>query len=77
MLEMIGVNPDDPTTHRAFHENQGYDLESPPLCIMKGACKGLLHFYDDCPNIESDKTYYAYWMAWAFSAGTFTAIAVG
>ena len=48
---MIGVNPDDPTTHRAFHQNQGNDLEAPPLCIMKGACKGLLHFYSDCPNI--------------------------
>ena len=63
---MIGVNPDDPTTHLAFHQNQGNDLEAPPLCIMKGVCKGLRHLYSDCPNIVSEDTYYAYWKGWAF-----------
>ena len=65
MLEMLGVEPNDPTTHAAYHRNQGFDPTVPPFCIKKGACLGQAHFFVDCPNVASDEEYYAYWKEWA------------
>ena len=65
MLEMLGVNPDDPTTHAAYHRNQGFDTKVPPFCIKKGPCLGQAHLYADCPTIVDDEDYYAYWREWA------------
>ena len=58
---MIGVDPTYPATHAAFHRGQGHDQVEPPLCIAKGEYQDLRHFYNDCPNIASEESYYAFW----------------
>ena len=65
MLKMIGVNPADPSTHAAFHKGQGFDPARPPMCIAKGTFLGQAHFYNECPNTESDESYYVFWQEWA------------
>ena len=65
MLEMLGVDPTDPTTHAAYHRGQGFDPAVPPFCIRKGACLGKAHFYVDCPNVPSEGAYNAFWQEWA------------
>ena len=65
MLEILGVDPADPTTHEAYHRVQGFDPTVPPFCIKKGACIGLSNFYYDCSNVPSEEAYYAFWQEWA------------
>ena len=65
VLEMIGVDPADPSTRAAFHKGQGFDPANPPISIAKETCLGQAHFYNECPNIASDESYYAFWQEWA------------
>lgn len=58
MLEMVEVNPDNPTTHFEYHCRQGNSEHEPLLSISKASCRGSNHFYSQCPNIESDEEYY-------------------
>ena len=65
MLDMLGVDPADPSTHAAYHKSQCFDPAIPPWCIAKGACQGMSHFYNEFPNVPSEEAYYAFWQEWA------------
>lgn len=55
MLEMIGVNADDPAIHFDYHLRQGLNKNERPLYINKVTCRGSNHYNLQCPNFESEK----------------------
>lgn len=61
MLEMIGVNSDDPTNHIEYHRQQGRNEYEPSLCTNKDTIRGSSHFLASYPNVESDEAYYRLW----------------
>ena len=38
LLEMIGVDPFEPSTQTEYHRRQGYNNLTPPFCIRRDVC---------------------------------------
>ena len=53
LLEMVGVDPFNPSTQQEYHRRQGFNPLEPPFCIRRDSCVGLRHFFSDCPTIVS------------------------
>ena len=65
LIEMIGVDPFDPSTKQEYHRRQGFDPQAPPFCIRRDVCAGLRHFFVDCPTVSSAEDYANSWGYWA------------
>ena len=65
LLEMIGVDPFNPSTQREYHRRQVFNHLEPPFCIRRDVCVNLRHFFYDCPSNMSQEEYVNIWGEWA------------